>query len=171
MRNSNKTSKLKYTLYLIFKVMLLTVASIFFYSNMDEFEYALKHQIRFIEFLQSIAFLLLVVGEVAFDIFTLIGKKSMFKHVPAVLALDCNKIGRVKEKLSRFGVVWNSIKGFAIVSTIVLLTLRAYATVYKGLLKADYGYMSCSLVIIIVFVILLLMMLKKCYCLFKIKST
>lgn len=144
--------RLRYALYLIFKIIILIVAAFLFIKTVNRYKYDYQHSVSFIQWLGSISLFLFAVEEIIVDLFTLLGKKNLLRHIPALFYMGFNNTDINKKRLSelsRFGIVWRLITlllAMCLCISIILFGYNGAATRYS---YGDYDSAVFLLLVII----------------------
>ncbi|UCH13936.1 MAG: hypothetical protein JSV22_12625 [Bacteroidales bacterium] len=150
----NKTikSKLRYTIYLICKVIILIMAAFLLTKTLIKHKYDYQHAVSFIQWLGSISLFFLAVEEIVIDFLTLLGKQNLLRHTPALFYIGFNNTGINKKRLSelsRFGIIWRIITLLLAMCLCISIILFGYSGAVTRYSYGDYDSAVFLLFVII----------------------
>ncbi len=129
MKNELKKSKLRYTFYLICKMIILIGALFLLIKTVNKYKFDYQHSVSFIQWLGSISLFLFAVEEIIIDLLIFFRKQSILRHTPALFYMESNNTrfnNKGLSELSRFGVVWRLVTLLIVICLCISIILYGF---------------------------------------------
>ena len=91
MKNDLIKSKLRYTLYLICKMIILFGATFLLIKTVYKYKFDYQHSVSFIQWFGSISLFLFAIEEIIIDLSVLLGKRNSLKYTPSLFYMESKR--------------------------------------------------------------------------------